>query len=105
MTKCQHCHHGNATRPRGLCHGCYVRPSVRKKFPSVVNRGHAVDNFAGRKPEPTRHRPGTPEKVAVLEEWGPILLERFKEKAADSFRVLQQSVAFAARDWIAKQCG
>lgn len=68
MTKCQHCHHGNATRPRGLCHGCYVRPSVRKKFPSELNRGHGVDNFAGRKPEPTRHRPGTPEKVAVLEE-------------------------------------
>lgn len=39
------------------------------------------------------------------EEWGPILLERFKENPADSFRVLQQSVAFAARDWIAKQCG
>lgn len=38
------------------------------------------------------------------DEWGPQLLERVKQTPAASFRELQQSVAWSARDWVAAKC-
>jgi hypothetical protein len=69
---CRHCQKVNSNRPRGLCWTCYYTPGVRELFPSTskfARRG--VGNFNGRTklpPGPTSALPGTPEKVAVLEE-------------------------------------
>jgi len=69
---CRHCHEAKANRPRGLCWSCYYQPGVRKHYPSTskfARRG--VGNFSGSRPlspSPTAALPGTPEKLAVLEE-------------------------------------
>jgi ATP-dependent 26S proteasome regulatory subunit len=38
------------------------------------------------------------------EEWAPLLLERVKQAPPVSFRQLQQSIAWCARDWVAAKC-
>jgi len=69
---CRHCQKASVNRPRGLCWSCYYTPGVRELYPSTskfARRG--VGNFNGRAApagEPTEALPGTPEKVAVLEQ-------------------------------------
>jgi hypothetical protein len=70
--RCRHCGHPRVNRPRGLCWSCYYKPGVRDCYPSTskfARRG--VTDFNGRfvlPPTPTRALPGSPEKVAVLEQ-------------------------------------
>ena len=70
--KCRHCQKSPVNRPRGLCWSCYYTPGVRDLYPSTskfARRG--VSDFNGRArlaTRPTDALPGTPEKVAVLEE-------------------------------------
>ena len=72
MSRCRHCRFGAISRPRRLCWTCYYTPGVRELYPSTskfARRG--VGNFCGRGAPPhapTAAVPGTPEKVAVLEE-------------------------------------
>ena len=88
---CRHCQKSRVNRPRGLCWSCYYRPGVREQYPSTskfARRG--VGNFCGNAAvcEPTDALPGTPEKVAVLEQrarmrqqlWHP--LDATAERAA-----------------------
>ena len=69
---CKHCGQSKVNRPRGLCWSCYYTPGVKEMYPSTskyARRG--VGNFNGNAPiapTPTTHPPGTPEKMAVLEE-------------------------------------
>jgi hypothetical protein len=69
---CRHCQRVRMNRPRGLCWACYYTPTIRDSYPSTskfARRG--IDDFNGlaRLPaQPTRTMPGTPEKVAVLEQ-------------------------------------
>lgn len=69
---CRHCSRVRPSRPRGLCWSCYYTPGVRDQYPSTskfARRG--LEDFNGRvplPPFPTAAMPGTPEKVAVLEE-------------------------------------
>lgn len=69
---CRHCQKSSVNRPRGLCWSCYYTPGVREKYPSTskfARRG--VANFCGQAApagEPTEARPGSEEKLAVLEE-------------------------------------
>ena len=69
---CRHCQRVRSNRPRGLCWSCYYTPGVREKYPSTskfARRG--VCDFNGRPAvdaRPTPAAPGSPEKVAVLEE-------------------------------------
>jgi hypothetical protein len=69
---CRNCGRIPPSRPRGLCWSCYYRPGVRERFPSTskfARRGPG--NFNGDHellPVPTRALPGTPEKIAVLEQ-------------------------------------
>jgi hypothetical protein len=69
---CRHCKRVESNRPRGLCWSCYYRPGVRELYPSTskfARRG--VSDFNGRASlaaQPTTAVPGSPEKVAVLEE-------------------------------------
>jgi hypothetical protein len=68
---CRHCQKVKSNRPRGLCWSCYYTPGVREQFPSTskfARRGVSDFNGRARLPEPTAALPGTPEKVAVLEE-------------------------------------
>ena len=69
---CRHCRKVNSTRPRGLCWCCYYTPGLRDKYPSTskfARRGVGIFNRRSKLPPcPTRALPGTPEKVAVLEE-------------------------------------
>ena len=68
---CRHCQKVKSNRPRGLCWSCYYSPGVRDLYPSTskfARRGVGVGNRRSVLPEPTNALPGTPEKVAVLEE-------------------------------------
>ena len=69
---CRHCEKVKSNRPRGLCWSCYYRPGVREQYPSTskfARRG--VSDFTRQSSlatEPTDALPGSPEKVAILEE-------------------------------------
>jgi len=69
---CKHCSRSKVNRPRGLCWSCYYTPGVKEMYPSTskyARRG--VGNRTGVRPLPpfpTTAGPGTPEKMAVLEE-------------------------------------
>ncbi len=69
---CQNCNHASVTRPRGLCRACYYRPGVRERYPSTSRFARQGVGVASRTPAlpsaATTALPGTPEKVAVLEE-------------------------------------
>jgi hypothetical protein len=89
---CRHCQRTVANRPRGLCWSCYYTPGLRDLYPSTSKFGRrGLDDFYGeapRPPMPTRALPGSPEKIAVLQEramkrqalWhpedGPSMVER-----------------------------
>src|SRR5437879_5197507 len=70
--RCRHCHQAPISRPRRLCWACYYTPEVRNLYPSTskyARRGHGNFNHAVPLPPfPTSALPGTPEKIAVLEE-------------------------------------
>src|SRR4051794_1480050 len=72
MNLCRHCKRSKQNRPRGLCWSCYYRPGVRETFPSTskfARRGILDFNgYAATAVRPTSAPPGSPEKVAVLEE-------------------------------------
>jgi hypothetical protein len=69
---CRHCQRVRSNRPRGLCWSCYYTPGLREQYPSTskfARRG--LDDFYGKTalpPAPTSAMPGTPEKIAILEE-------------------------------------
>jgi hypothetical protein len=69
---CRCCQLRFANRPRGLCWSCYYRPGVREQFPSTskfASKGVGIFVPApGPAAEPTLALPGSPAKVAVLEE-------------------------------------
>lgn len=69
---CVHCGRHPASRPRGLCWGCYYAPGLRVRYPRTNKfavRGPEDSRGSVRPPrEPTAARPGSPEKVAVLAE-------------------------------------
>jgi hypothetical protein len=69
---CQHCNVCIASRPRGLCWACYHAPGVRDLYP-VTSKFHRACVYSDGRlppapPAPTGALPGTPEKLAVLEE-------------------------------------
>lgn len=69
---CRHCGCQKASRPRGLCWRCFDVPGIRNLYPSTskyARRGLVCeDNPQLRPPQPTSARPGSPEKLAVLEQ-------------------------------------
>ena len=69
---CRNCERAKPNRPRGLCWACYYAPGIRDRFPSTSKFGRrGVGNFnrlGALPPGPTAALPGTPEKVAVLEQ-------------------------------------
>ncbi len=70
--KCRHCGQRNSSRSRGLCWTCYYLPGVRDSY-SVLGKfaRRGLPDFNGRVAAPaeaTRARPGSPEKLAVLEQ-------------------------------------
>jgi hypothetical protein len=69
---CRHCQKVKSNRPRGLCWSCYYTPGIREQYPSTskfARRGvHDFNGRAALPPLPTNALPGTPEKLAVLEE-------------------------------------
>jgi hypothetical protein len=65
---CRHCNQRGVNRPRGLCWGCYYTPGVIHLYPPDSKYAYRGVGTSGRKPcEPTTARPGSPEKIAVLE--------------------------------------
>src|SRR5689334_9621561 len=69
---CRHCERVKSNRPRGLCWSCYYTPGVREMYPSTskfARRGVGDFNGAARlAAQPTSAPPGSPEKVAILEQ-------------------------------------
>ncbi len=69
---CRHCGRVPVNRPRGLCWSCYYTPGLRNRYPSTSKFArHGVLDFFGpvrRARTPTQARPGSPEKVAILEQ-------------------------------------
>jgi hypothetical protein len=72
MAKCRHCYKHKANRPRGLCWRCFYQPGLKEQYPSTSKYAYrGVADRNGRCPlpsEPTQVRPGTPEKMTVLEQ-------------------------------------
>lgn len=68
--RCRHCKRAKYIQRRGLCNACYESPEVRKMYPSTSPRGKRYADKYSRAPlpEPTDAPPGSPAKVAVLEE-------------------------------------
>ena len=71
--KCLHCRDCVATRPRGLCYGCYYVLEIRDSYATLREKyapSEIADfNGAAKKPKvPTDTLPGTPERTAVYEE-------------------------------------
>lgn len=72
--RCRHCPARCAyLRPRGLCQRCYLRPSIRRLYPTRRNQNSDADrgsgDVCGNRPAPgrkTRAQPGTPDKIAIL---------------------------------------
>lgn len=68
--RCRHCQGGPVNRPRGLCWNCYYS-AARELYQSESNLGRRTDganiNRSVMPDSPTSHKPGSPEKVAVLE--------------------------------------
>ncbi len=69
--RCRHCEMVRCLRPRGLCWTCYYMPGVRELHPSTskfaqqgVGIGFGKDQLPA---NPTDARPGTEEKIKVLE--------------------------------------
>jgi hypothetical protein len=70
---CRHCRERSVSRARGLCHACYSMPNVRDLYPARVTtfsrRGPGAGYRNAPPPDrPTNALPGSPEKIAVLEE-------------------------------------
>jgi hypothetical protein len=69
---CRHCNENPVSRPRGLCWGCYYRPGVRELYPSTskyARRGIGNGNIRVMlSATHTTAEPGSPEKVAVMED-------------------------------------
>jgi hypothetical protein len=72
MILCRHCHKSKPNRPRGLCWTCYYTPGIRDQYPSTSKFAHrGVGDYNGDSPLPpfpTPALPGSPEKVAILEQ-------------------------------------
>lgn len=70
VPNCKHCRKLKASRPRGLCWGCYYRPGVKEIYPvsKYSNRGPGnIYRNAPFAPFPTTAAPGTPEKLVVIQ--------------------------------------
>lgn len=66
---CLHCDHPIVNRPRGLCWVCYYTPGVKEKYGPLSKYGRrGVGHRDGALSTPTTALPGTPEKLAVLEQ-------------------------------------
>jgi hypothetical protein len=68
---CRHCRKHLAYKPRGLCWACYRTPGIRELYPPTskfAQHGHPDFYGRGTVPAPTTALPGSPEKIAVLEE-------------------------------------
>jgi hypothetical protein len=69
--KCRHCGAKEATRPKGLCWGCYYDPAVKALYPTTskyANKGiwAGVNKESVVPPAPTDSLPGSGEKVDVM---------------------------------------
>lgn len=69
---CRHCQKSRFVHRKGLCKACYETPGVRELYPSTSKyarrgTGH-VKNAAPLPAVATTALPGTPEKIAVLEQ-------------------------------------
>lgn len=71
-TVCRHCGKEPATRPRGLGWTCYYTDGVKEQYPPTSPHANAgVGNISGGHAlaaEPTQHPPGSPGKIAVMQE-------------------------------------
>jgi hypothetical protein len=69
---CRHCGRKKAGRPRGLCWTCYQTLDIRERYSSTSKFGRrGVLDFNGASQLPaaaTGALPGSPEKVAVLQQ-------------------------------------
>ena len=69
---CRHCQKSPVSRPRRLCWACFYTPGVRDLYPSTSKFGRrGPGNFYSNRPlpaVPTHAIPGSPDKIAVLEE-------------------------------------
>jgi hypothetical protein len=68
---CRHCKIRKMYKPRGLCYSCYNSP-VRDFYPPETTRGNHSWCLSRKRlavpAEPTFARPGSPEKIEVMQE-------------------------------------
>lgn len=86
---CQHCRLKRASRPRGLCWTCYYADGVRDMHPPTSKYGRrGPGNFYCKSklpPFPTNAAPGSPEKLAILEQRARLRQALFHPNDADFY--------------------
>jgi hypothetical protein len=69
---CRHCRNAPVSRPRRLCWVCYYVPEIRDLYPPAacvyLRRGLGLEGGKRRPPPPTTALPGSPEKIAILQQ-------------------------------------
>ncbi len=70
---CRHCRKAPISRPRQLCWGCYYTPAIRDRYPpsggKYARRGLGLGYRRPTLPPfPTTALPGSPEKIAILQQ-------------------------------------
>jgi hypothetical protein len=71
--RCRHCKKNQQTRPRGLCKKCHQDKRIRRLFGPISAHGRRTPAWQDRvgphplPPEPTAARPGSVEKMLVLQ--------------------------------------
>lgn len=69
---CWHCGERNRSRPAGLCFRCFYIPGLPEQYRTeskFCDRGHGLGNRNAPLPDlPTDALPGSPEKLAILEQ-------------------------------------
>lgn len=70
--RCRHCRRARVCRPRGLCWQCFYTPAIRELYPA--NAKYTIQGFglnvqdAKLPSRPTQALPGSPEKIAVMQQ-------------------------------------
>lgn len=69
MKRCVNCKYRNSSRSRGLCWRCFYSPGVKETYPvdAIYGRRGVGLESTGPAETPTDTRPGTEERIRVLE--------------------------------------
>lgn len=83
---CRHCRRARASRPRRLCWNCFYDPKTRRLYPKTSKFARLGAGLGTTPvtppPYPTTAPPGSPEKIAIMQQRAEARQELFHPKDA-----------------------